>query len=103
MVAKHKIRPLHREQGQDQATGANDPVLAMLGVGRQLWELEPGDKFVERLRSEDLPVPPAIHPAPDPAGNLPEAVWRRVISHQGEQFHRAACRRPMTSIGAKTS
>ncbi len=86
MVAKHKIRPLHREQDRDQATGANDPVLAMLGVGRQLWELEPGDKFVERLRSEDLPVPPAMHPSPDPAGNLPEAVWRRIVSHQGEQF-----------------
>jgi hypothetical protein len=28
----------------------------MLGVGRQLWELEPGDTFVERLRSEDLPA-----------------------------------------------
>jgi hypothetical protein len=86
MVAKHKIRPPHREQDQDQATGANDPVLAMLGVGRQLWDLEPGDNFVERLRSEDLPVPPAMHPSPDSAGNLAEAVWRRIVSHQGEQF-----------------
>jgi hypothetical protein len=86
MVAKHRIGPLHREQERDQATGANDPVLAMLGVGRQLWELEPGDNFVERLRSEDLPVPPAMHPSPDPAGDLPEAVWRRIVSHQGQQF-----------------
>ena len=74
------------EKKQDQGTAANDPVLAMLGVGRQLWELEPGDNFVERLRSEDLPVPPAMHPSSDPAGNLPEAVWQRIVSHQGEQF-----------------
>jgi hypothetical protein len=86
MVAKHKIGPLHSEQERDQVTGTNDPVLAMLGVGRQLWELEPGDNFVERLRSEDLPVPPAMHPSPDPAGDLPAAVWRRIVSHQGEQF-----------------
>jgi hypothetical protein len=86
MGVKHKIRQLHREQDRDLATGANDPVLEMLGVGRQLWELEPGDNFVERLRSEDLPVPPARHPSPDAAGNLLEAVWRRVVSHQGEQF-----------------
>ena len=86
MISKHKIRQLHREQGRDQAIGANDPVLAMLGVGRQLWELESGDNFVERLRSEDLPVPPAIHPSSDPAGNLAEAVWRRIVSHQREQF-----------------
>jgi len=86
MVAKHKIRPLHRERDRDQTTGANDPVLAMLGVGRQLWELEPGDNFVDRLRSEDLPVPPAMHPSPGPAGNLPETVWRRIVSHQGEPF-----------------
>ncbi len=86
MAARHKILPLHREQERNQATEANDPVLAMLGVGWQLWELEPGDTFVERLRSEDLPAPPAMHPSADPAGNLPEAVWRRMVAHQGEQF-----------------
>lgn len=31
----------------------SDPVLLMLGVGKQLWKHEPGDSFVERLRSED--------------------------------------------------
>ncbi len=65
---------------------ADDPVLAMLGVGRQLWELEPGDKFVERLRSEDLPVPAAMNLSPGPARNLPEAIWQRIVSRQGEQF-----------------
>lgn len=86
MVAKYKIRPVHREQNRRQDAGASDPVLAMLGVGRQLWELEPGDNFVERLRSEDLPVLPAMDPSHNPAGSLPEAVWRCIVSHQGEQF-----------------
>jgi hypothetical protein len=86
MATKSKIPTTHRDEIRDQAVGANDPVLAMLGVGRQLWETEPGDNFVERLRSEDLPVPPAIRPSPDPAGNLPDAVWRRIVSKQGEQF-----------------
>jgi hypothetical protein len=31
----------------------DDPVLLMLGVGKQLWERESGDQFIERLRSED--------------------------------------------------
>jgi hypothetical protein len=34
-----------------------DPVLAMLGVGQELWEQETGDQFVERLRSEDISPP----------------------------------------------
>ena len=25
----------------------DDPVLLMLGVGRRLWEQEPGDSFIE--------------------------------------------------------
>lgn len=33
----------------------NDPVLLMLGVGRELWNQESGNDFVERLRSEELP------------------------------------------------
>ncbi len=56
MIANHKDLPAYRDEGK-AANGANDPVLAMLGVGAQLWALEPGDSFVERLRSEDLPVP----------------------------------------------
>jgi len=35
----------------------DDPVLAMLGVGSQLWEFESGDRFVDRLRSGDAPPP----------------------------------------------
>ena len=86
MVAKHKARGLHREQDPSLDGEASDPVLAMLGVGRQLWRQESGDNFVERLRSEDLPAPPSIHPSLEPAVNLPEAVWERTASHQGEPF-----------------
>ena len=84
MVAKPKLRPSHRGRDPYQVD-ETDPVLAMLGVGRQLWELESGDKFVERLRSEDLPLPPTVPPSPP--GNLPETIWRRILNHQGEQFN----------------
>jgi hypothetical protein len=58
MGAKYKIRSGTREEHYNKDTVASDPVLAMLGIGKQLWELEPGDSFVERLRSENLPVVP---------------------------------------------
>jgi hypothetical protein len=58
----------------------------MLGVGRQLWESEPGDNFVERLRSEEVPAPPPSQHLPSPADTLPEEVWRRVANHQGDRF-----------------
>ena len=72
-----------------------DPVLLMLGVGKQLWESESGDKFIERLRSEDLvPSPPGAPHGP-PAENAPESVWRRIESHQGEEF-KTATKLPFT-------
>ena len=38
-------------QGEfSQERDADDTLLAMLGVGKQLWESEDGDAFVERLR-----------------------------------------------------
>src|ERR1022692_642550 len=64
-----------------------DPVLAMLGVGKQLWEQEPGDQFVERLRSEDIVAPPSPQHATSPAEDLSESVWRVIQKYQGEQFH----------------
>ena len=38
----------------------DDPVLAMLGVGKEIWEPEPGDRFIERLRSETPADPPVL-------------------------------------------
>jgi hypothetical protein len=61
----------------------------MLGVGKQLWEREPGDSFVERLRSEVASDPPAAIRQANPTEDLPQAVWRRIEKRQGEQFHTA--------------
>ncbi len=52
-VPKH-TRPQKREPAE-----TTDPVLLMLGVGSDLWREESGDNFVERLRCEDPPPPPA--------------------------------------------
>ena len=73
----------------------SDPVLLMLGVGKQLWKHEPGDRFVERLRSEDVPPPPFEGRLEARGENDPEAVWHRIKSHQGEEF-RTATRLPFT-------
>jgi hypothetical protein len=67
----------------------DDPVLLMLGVGRQLWQPESGDDFVERLRSEDPPpIPPSRQPA-SPKQHLPETIWHRIKRHRGEEFRTA--------------
>jgi hypothetical protein len=42
-----------KNQAEQQRVEMSDPVLLMLGIGKQLWKSEPGDSFVERLRSED--------------------------------------------------
>ena len=81
-----KLAKAHREEGLDQRHAIDDPVLSMIGVGRQLWEHEPGDAFVDRLRSEDAPPPPAASQPAGPGGNLGESVWGRINEHQGEQF-----------------
>jgi hypothetical protein len=87
-MRNNRTLPVNREERQDETAKTNDPVLAMLGVGRQLWESESGDSFVERLRSEGLPpVPPPTQQFPTIQENLSDAVWRRVADHQGEQFH----------------
>src|SRR5580704_5181490 len=64
---------------------AGDPVFSMLGVGKKLREVEPGDRFVDRLRAEDLPVPFRGRSGA-PAEDAPESVWRRIKTHQGEGF-----------------
>jgi hypothetical protein len=37
------------------ATQEKDPVLAMIGVGKEIWEKEDGDTFIRRLRDESTP------------------------------------------------
>ena len=74
---------------KDRRREADDPVLLMLGVGKQLWEQESGDSFIERLRSEAPAASPFIRQPEKPEQSLPEAVWRRIESRQGEEFHTA--------------
>jgi|SRR5690242_11796831 len=80
------------------ASGAHDemadPVLAMLGVGKEIWEPEPGDCFIERLRSE-TPVDPPVFKRATSGQTVLEAVWRRIKAHQGEEF-RTATELPFT-------
>jgi len=72
----------------DHSSEAADPVLLMLGVGKRLWEVESGDAFVERLRSETLFEP--LSGGPETRNeNLSKAVWERIRSHQGKGFHTA--------------
>lgn len=78
-----------REASPDELVLTEDPVLAMLGVGSQLWESESGDSFVERLRSENVPAPPFTQLPHRPLSNLPDLVWQRVSEHQGETFQTA--------------
>jgi hypothetical protein len=67
-------------------TTKEDQILSMLGVGKQLWERESGDSFIERLRSEDVPPPPPGGQPVAPAQNVAESVWQRIVKHQGEAF-----------------
>jgi hypothetical protein len=80
-MAKTDIKSDAEHQGHQ----TSDPVLLMLGIGKQLWRREPGDRFVERLRSEDAP-PPFEGLLDAPAQNPAESVWRRIERHQGEGF-----------------
>jgi hypothetical protein len=66
---------------------ADDPILAMRAIGKHLWAQEPGDAFVERLRSEDLL--PAMKVERNTGADLQETVWRRLASRQREEFRTA--------------
>lgn len=77
------------EQAKHSPAGSKgDPVLRMMGVGRAIWEDEPADRFVERLRAGDEAAPPAPRLRRRPE-NLPANVWGRIQKHQGEPFHTA--------------
>ena len=80
---------IHRELARDRRDETQDPVLSMVGVGSYLWERESGEKFIERLRSEDSPPAMSASPVANLDAELPEAVWRRIENFQGAQFHTA--------------
>lgn len=48
----------------------------MLGVGKEIWEPEPGDSFIERLPSE-TPADPPVFKRATSGRTVSEAVWRR--------------------------
>jgi hypothetical protein len=52
------MEPTKNESNMNQISETEDPVLLMLGLGRHLWKQESGEKFNERMRSEDLTAPP---------------------------------------------
>ena len=89
------IKEIDRENEVERRNEPRDPVLEMLGVGRELWTHESGDSLVERLRSEDSPPATAESRGNSQLEDLPEAAWRRIEKHQGEQFY-TATRLPVT-------
>lgn len=73
----------------DRTNEAEDPVLAMLGVGRHLWDQESGERFIERLRSEESDAPPSANRQENPNEDLPKTVWRNIEKFQREPFYTA--------------
>ena len=87
-------KTIYKSESERQGHPPDDPVLAMLGVGKQLWVREQGDRFVERLRAED--TEPSRRPRLDaPAHHLADLVWQRISKYQKEVF-RTARRLPFT-------
>ena len=79
-----------RDEGEAGAAGdMTDPVLAMRAIGKTMWEREPGDAFVERLRSEDLPAALNVMRPADSDNELQETVWRRLANQQRKEFRTA--------------
>jgi len=77
-----------REYRSNSGDRLIDPVLAMAGVGKDLWMEEGGDAFINRLREEWVGVETS---ATQPDGKAkaaldPDRVWVRIIDHQGESF-----------------
>jgi hypothetical protein len=84
-----------RRMDTARTSETDDPVLSMLGVGRHLWDQESGERFVERLRSEESAAPPSASRPENPDEDLPGAVWRNIEKFQREPFH-TATRLPFT-------
>jgi hypothetical protein len=82
------IRSGNKNQDRQKRAEANDPVLSMLGVGKHLWGRELGDRFIERLRSEEAPPVGAVE-EDIPLRNVADSVWDRIKTHQGEDFSTA--------------
>jgi hypothetical protein len=62
---------------------AEDPILAISGVGKEMWKrLGGGEAFIRALRTEVFPgYESSATPATDPG-----QVWARIEAHRGEEF-----------------
>ncbi|HSW50830.1 MAG TPA: hypothetical protein VLH09_11680 [Bryobacteraceae bacterium] len=82
----HLLDWYEREYSASSRMPEADSLLAMVGVGKEIWQEEQGDRYIERLREEwpmETTVPAAVVGVAKPA---PEQIWDRIVAHQGEQF-----------------
>lgn len=70
------------------STDEDDPVLQMWGVGKEIWAPEGGDAFIARERAEWDQEVEESEDSSKPA-DLNERVWKRIVEHQGAEFHTA--------------
>lgn len=77
-----------REYRSNSGDRLIDPVLAMAGVGKDLWMEEGGDAFINRLRDEWVGEETSATQPDDKAKTAPDPdrAWVRIIDHQGESF-----------------
>lgn len=77
-----------QEYCANSSEGLTDPVLAMVGVGKEIWNDEGGDAFINRLREEWVGEETSAT-QPDGKAKIapdPDRVWIRIVDHQGERF-----------------
>jgi hypothetical protein len=79
----HYLLDWYEKEYCEQTTGepesSNDFVLTMRGVGKEIWADVGGDVFVDAHRS-------SWKPEAESSEELEERVWKRILSHQGEEF-----------------
>lgn len=87
MVVQQTKDELKRE---DERGVVDDPLLAMRGVGKQMWQSEGADAFIERLRrDDDLDAPPISASSGGFPRNIEDIVWDRLKANQGGTFETA--------------
>lgn len=68
-------------------TWLEDPILALRGVGKELWQKEDALAFVEKLRCDDLDASePLGTPVNVGLSTLGDEVWQRIQIYQGAVF-----------------
>lgn len=79
-----------RNQNKEARRFADDPLLAMRGVGKEMWASEGADAFVARMRREEnLDAPPTPSTVTGLPENVEDIVWDRLTVNQGGTFETA--------------